>query len=247
LSSTTPLVRGGVIATKAAAAAAIYEDRHKAKSVSVRGGDELERSRLNEYEAKLSKSASSLSSKTSSYVSETLTAAKEQIAILKANFSLLSSVVAASTSKLGQLPNRAKLVFPNKSSSSSSLTSSLLSSSSSSLSSSSSSSSSSSFLPSYIEVTLFGREEQLLLKLGPLTAEGCLPFRETMRARVQLLKGPLLQIQRKLESSGVSGMSSDEAGKDYMKFLKIYKDARAQIERLEAIHIRIDTKQYMRV
>jgi len=54
-----------------------------------------------------------------------------------------------------------------------------------------------------------------------------------MRARVQLLKGPLLQIQRKLESSGVSGMSSDEAGKDYMKYLKIYKDARGQLERLE--------------
>jgi hypothetical protein len=225
LSSTTPLVRGGVIATKAAAAAAIYEDRHKAKSVTVRGGDELERSRLNEYEAKLSKSASSLSLKTSSYISESLAAAKEQIAILKANFSLLSSVIDASKSKLGQLPNRAKLVSTNKS-----LSSSLVSSFSSSSSSSSFSSSS----PSYIEVTLFGREEQLLLKLGPLTAEGCLPFREAMRARVQLLKCPLLQIQRKLESSGVSGMSGDEAGKDYMKYLKIYKDARGQLERLEA-------------
>jgi hypothetical protein len=211
-SAATPFLKGGEFAIKAAAAISIYEDKFKVKHSNGRGGDELERSRLGEIEAKLVKSSSANSSYTSSYANELLLAAKEQLATLKANFNLLTSVISASTTKSGPLPNRAKIL---------STSSTLVTPSS---------------LPPFIEVTLFGRDrdDQGILRLGPLTAEGCLPFREAMRARVQLLKGPLLQIQRKLETSGVSGISGDEAGREYMRFLKLYKDARTQLERLDS-------------
>jgi len=212
LSSATPFLKGGELEIKAKAAVNVFEDKFKAKVAHGRGGDELERSRLNEIEAKLVKTASAHSSYTSSYANELLLAAKEQLAMLKSNFSLLTAVASASASKSGPLPNRAKILSPSSTTAPSSSSS------------------------SFIEITLFGRDrdDQGILRLGPLTADGCLPFREAMRARVQLLKGPLLQIQRKLESSGVSGQSKDEAGREYMRLLKLYKDARTQLERLDS-------------
>jgi hypothetical protein len=70
--------------------------------------------------------------------------------------------------------------------------------------------------------------EGLRLALAP--ASGCVPFAEVLRARRALLRAPLARIQALLEAEDEEGAEAPR--RSYMALLGVYKEARAQLERL---------------